>query len=407
MSIEIRAIEADELRQVHKLDAVIFGYAPEDDDIVGHLQPERTVCAFDGGRLVGSSAALPLELTLPGGARVPMAGITWVGVLMTHRRRGIMRRLMTEQLARMEQTGEPLAGLGASESVLYRRFGFGPASRAARVEVETRYAAFIAAPPPDGSVAHLDLAEALDVLPALAERVRATRNGMVSRTAEMHRRSYKDAEKEKNGAGPVCFVAHRDGAGAIDGVVAYRLKLDFDDGGLAQGEVRIVELLAAGDAATTALWRHCLDHDLARRVVYWGVPIDDATADRLADPRRWMVRPHDDLHLRPSDISALLAARRYGRDDALTIEVHDPLFAEHGGRFRLEGGLDGATCTRVDGSAPDISLGTAALGSMLLGDAPVERLRRAGLVDEHTHGAVQRATAMFAWSPLPWASYMF
>ena len=407
MSIEIRTVEADEMGELLKLDAALFGYAPEEDDIAGHLQPERTVCAFDGERMVGSSTALPLELTLPGGARVAMAGITWVGVLMTHRRRGIMRRLLTEQLARMEQTGEPVAGLGASESVLYRRFGFGPASRAARVEVEKSYSAFIAAAPPQGSLAHLDLAEALDVLPTLAERIRATRNGMVSRTAEMHRRSYKDAEKEKKGAGPVCFVAHRDEAGAIDGVVAYRVKLDFDDVGLAQGEVRIIELLSAGDAATAALWRHCLDHDLARRVVWWGVPVDDATADRLADPRRWTVRPHDDLHLRPSDIPTLLAARRYGREDALTIEVHDPLFADRGGRFRVEGGLDGATCTRVDRGAPDISLGTAALGSMLLGDAPAERLRRAGLVDEHTPGAVQRATAMFAWSPLPWASYMF
>ena len=406
MDIEVRGIDRSELAAVQRLDRILFGSPGEDDTELGHLPLDRFVCAFDAGRMVGSSAALALELTLPGGARVPMAGITWVGVLMTHRRRGIMRRLMTEQLARMEQTGEPVAGLGASESVLYRRFGFGPASRAVRVEVETPYAAFIETRVPDGSLTHLDVAEALDVLPAVAERIRATRNGMVSRSAEMHRRAYKEAEKEKDGAGPMCFVAHRDAAGAIDGVVAYRIKLDFDAGELAQSELRITELLAANEPASAALWRHCLDHDLVRRVVFANAPSDEATADRLADPRRWMMRPRDDLHLRPSDVPTLLAARRYGREDALTIEVHDPLVERRGGRFRVDGGLDGAACARVD-SVPDIVLGTAALGSLLLGDAPVERLHRAGLVEERTPGAVERATAMFAWSPRPWASYMF
>ena len=406
MDIEIRGIDRAELPAVRRLDGILFGYAAAEDTELGHLPVERILCAFDDGRLVGTSAALDLELTLPGGARVPMAGITWVGVLMTHRRRGIMRRLMTEQLARTEQTGEPLAGLGASESVLYRRFGFGPASRAVHVEVETSYAAFRDTRVPDGSLTHLDLAEALDVLPPLAAGIRATRNGMVSRTPEMHRRAYKAAEKEKDGAGPTCFVAHRDAAGAVDGVLAYRIKLDFDAGELAQCELRITELLAANEQASAALWRHCLDHDLVRRVVFANAPSDEATADRLADPRRWMMRPRDDLHLRPSDVAALLAARRYGREDALTIEVQDPLFERLGGRFRVEGGLDGAACARVDG-IPDIVLGTAALGSLLLGDAAMERLHRAGLVEEHTPGAVQRATAMFAWSPRPWASYMF
>lgn len=406
MGIDIRGIDRSELPALQRLDRTLFGSPGEDDTDLHHLPLDRILCGFDDGRMVGSSVALALELTLPGGARVPMAGITWVGVLMTHRRRGIMRRLMTEQLARMEQTGEPVAGLGASESVLYRRFGFGPASRAVHVEVETPYAAFIDTGMPDGSLTHLDLAEALDVLPPLAARIRATRNGMVSRTPEMHRRAYKEAEKEKDGAGPMCFVAHRDAAGAIDGVVAYRIKLDFDAGELAQSELRITELLAGSDAASAALWRHCLDHDLVRRVVFANAPSDDATADRLADPRRWMMRPRDDLHLRPNDVPTLLAARRYGREDALAIEVQDPLFEPLGGRFRVEGGLDGAACARVDGIA-DIVMGTAALGSLLLGDAAVERLHRAGLVEEHTPGAVQRATAMFAWSPRPWASYMF
>lgn len=407
MSIEIRGVEPAELRELGQLDATLFGYAvPEDAPWTDLLEVERVLCAFEDGRMVGSSAALSLELTLPGGARVPMAGVTWVGVLMTHRRRGIMRRLVTELLARMEDTGEPVAGLGASQSLLYRRFGFGPASRAAHVEIETQHAGFAAAPPVRGSLAHIGLDEALDLLPPLHERLRASRNGMASQTPAHHRRSYKDAAKEKDGAGPTCFVVHRDESGSIDGCVSYRLKLSWDPGELYDGELRIAELLALDEEAAAALWRHCLDHDLVRRVVSHNTPVDAAVADRLADPRRWVPRIADNLHLRPYDVPELLAARRYGREDELTIEVHDPLFAGLGGCFRVTGGLDGASCVRVD-SAPDLVLGTAALGSVVLGDAPVERLQRAGLVEERTPGAVRRATAMFAWSPLPWTSYMF
>jgi predicted acetyltransferase len=269
MTIEIRGIDRSELRDLRHLDAVLFAYAEEEeatDPLADLLEPERIVCAFDGGRMVGSSAALSLELTVPGGAQVRMAGITWVAVLMTHRRRGIMRQLMTEQLARMAGTGEPVAGLGASQSLLYGRFGFGPASRAAHVEMETLHSSFRHPLQDHGSVAHIELDEALEALPELHTRVRSRRNGMVSRTPAQHRRAYKDAAKEKDGAGPIRLVAHRDGGGEIDGIAAYRFRLSFDAGDVYDGDVNVVELLAASEEANAALWRFCLDHDLARRV---------------------------------------------------------------------------------------------------------------------------------------------
>ena len=409
MDIEIRTVERGELGAVRHLDAVLFGYAEEadkDDPLGELLEPDRLVAAFDGGRMVGISAGLSLELTVPGGAQVRMAGITWVGVLMTHRRRGIMRRLMTEQLERMEATGESVAGLGASQSLLYRRFGFGPASRAAHIEMETLHAGFSQPWQDHGSVWHIELDEALEVIPELHARVRRTRNGMASRTPVQHRNAYKDAAKEKDGAGPIRFVIHRDATGALDGVAAYRFRLSFDAGDVHDGDLRVVELLAATEEANAALWRFCLDHDLVKRVVAPERPVDDPVTDRLADPRRWTPRLKDDLHLRPVDVPALLAARRYAREDTVTLDVRDPLLERLGGRFRLEGGLEGAICERVH-SAPDLTLGTAALGSIYLGDTTVERLARASLVEELTPGAVRRATAMFAWSPLPWTSYMF
>ena len=57
-----------------------------------------------------------------------MRGVTWVGVLPTHRRRGVLREMMRFQLDDFRRRGEPLAALWASESVIYGRFGYGIAA---------------------------------------------------------------------------------------------------------------------------------------------------------------------------------------------------------------------------------------------------------------------------------------
>jgi predicted acetyltransferase len=134
-------------------------------------------------------------------------------------------------------------------------------------------------------------------------------------------------------------------------------------------------------------------------------PADEAFALRLANPRAWRQTLSDGLWLRPLDPAALLAARRYGREDGLVLEVHEPE-GSAARRFRLEGGLEGAAC-KPSTASPDLRLGVAALGSICLGDAPVERLHRAGEVEEITPGAVARATAMFRWSPAPWSGSFF
>lgn len=81
----------------------------------------------EDGRAVGTAGAYSFELTLPGGAIVPTSGVTAVGVLPSHRRRGALTALMREQLTSFRERGECLAVLLAAEAVIYRRFGYGPA----------------------------------------------------------------------------------------------------------------------------------------------------------------------------------------------------------------------------------------------------------------------------------------
>ena len=88
---------------------------------------DRSVAAFDGDAIAGTTAAYTFRLTVPGGV-VDAGGVTFVAVLPSHRRRGILSAMMRHQLADIAARGEPVAALFASESVIYGRYGYGCAS---------------------------------------------------------------------------------------------------------------------------------------------------------------------------------------------------------------------------------------------------------------------------------------
>src|SRR5690349_6896292 len=125
--MDLRAITPDEVPAfVRSLAAEFHEDAhPEDLGLYTELiEPERSLAVFDGQGIVATSGVLPRELTVPGGV-VPVAAVTMVGVLATHRRRGLLTRMMRRQLDDVRAAGEPVAALWASEPAIYRRFGYG------------------------------------------------------------------------------------------------------------------------------------------------------------------------------------------------------------------------------------------------------------------------------------------
>ena len=98
----------------------------------------------------GWRSYLDLKLTVPGGAVLPMAGLSWVAVSPTHRRRGALRAMFAELHGRMGDY--PIAGLQASEAGIYGRFGYGPAMVEHKLTVDRREARFLADVPDPGGV---------------------------------------------------------------------------------------------------------------------------------------------------------------------------------------------------------------------------------------------------------------
>ncbi len=77
-----------------------------------------------------------------------------------------------------------------------------------------------------------------------------------------------------------------------------------------------------------------------------------------------------------------------------------------GGRFAVDACPDGASCVPTTASA-DLTLNSAALGSVYLGGYGLRTLAAAGLVDEHSTSAVAKADAMFRSPVTPWCSTWF
>ncbi len=175
--------------------------------------------------------------------------------------------------------------------------------------------------------------------------------------------------------------------------------------------LEVMELAAVDDDVEAALWRYCTEVDLVRTVVSDARPLDDPLPWRLADPRRLVpIRQQDYLWLRPVDVVALLAARRYRSPGTLVLEVVDTDRPHLGGLHRLEVAPDGrADVVRLpEGAAPvDLRLGSPDLGSLSLGGVSPTVLARAGRITELRPGALRRAELVFPWDRLPFCATRF
>ena len=402
MGREIRFASAEETAEVVRADWAAFGGRPTDvqiEDAKTFLEPDRVLAAVEGGRVVGTTAALSMEMTVPGRATVPAAGVTYVGVLPTHHRQGILTQLMARLHDDARGREETLAVLLASESTIYRRFGYGVAVLSSAVEIERSRALLRRPVDLRGRVRMLDPEEMGKALPPVYDRYRLRQPGELSRSPTYWATRLRDRPERRGDAGPLFAVLWEDEDGSAQGYATYRITQTWDDG-VPGGLLAIEELVAPDPEVRAGLWQYCFDVDLVATVRAGNVPVDEALRWMLLDGRRLRVtQVKDFLWVRLLDVEAALAARSYAVDDELVIQVLDLAApADAGGRYRVAGVPAG--CHRTDAPA-DIALDVADLASAYLGGVRLDTLARAGLVAELTPGAVVRADAMFATARAP------
>jgi predicted acetyltransferase len=406
MDLDVRPITPGEADLFVRTVEGTFGDHPRPEEIENELlvlEPDRALAAYDGSEMVGTAAVLSMSLTVPGG-RTPMAGVSDVGVSPTHRRRGLLTELMRRQLQDIHDQGEALAGLWASESLIYGRFGYGWAAFGGDARIERARSGFVDPATGDGRVRLLDRDQALPAMRAAYERALPGRPGMMARSEVWWDYVLFDPEHRRDGASASFFAVH-EGSGGADGYVIYRIKRSWDEG-FPQGTVTIEEMVAGTPEAHAALWQYCFGVDLVTEIRAFNIPVDDPIRWRLADPRRLRVTLFDSLWLRVVDVPKALAERRYAVEGSLVLEVVDPFCPWNEGRFELRAGPEGAVSSRTEAAA-DLVVRAGDLGATYLGGVRFADLAAAGRVSEATAGAIGRADAMFSWSPAPWTAHDF
>jgi predicted acetyltransferase len=417
----IRPVGEAEFPAFHEVLEHAFNSSRPTADSIRHelltWEAERSLAAFDGTRVVGTTWANSFTFTVPG-ACVPAAGISGVGVLPSHRRRGIMSGLMRRQLADVRERGEEaLAVLFSSETGIYGRYGYGAASQHAAFTIRRGEGVLARTAPADPGLALRLTAppEATASMAKVYETVLPTRPGLYGRDDRWWSSVVDDPEWAREGSSPLRCLLAEDSSGPR-GYALYAGKPSWGDDGLPAGTVVVHELMAADPAAAALLWTDLLNRDLVGETAAYLRPVDDPLLYLLADSRRARVRVSDGLWARLVDLPRALAQRRYAAPVDVVIEVTDEVCPWNAGRWRLvtspgdaaSAAKPGyaATCEPATGPA-GLSLSVQALGAAYLGGTRLGALAAAGLVSELRPGAVAALSAAMAWDPAPWCPLIF
>ncbi|MEU6312412.1 GNAT family N-acetyltransferase [Streptomyces sp. NPDC047014] len=414
MSADVRPIAESELpdwlRAVHT--GFLTATRVTDSDVAQRAKYNdlaRTQGAFDSGtgRCVGAFRSFPQELTVPGGAAVRTTAISNVGVLPTHRRQGLLTRMMRAEFDAARERGDVLATLIAAEYPIYGRYGFGPATALTEWEIDVPRTGLdrrLSGPADGGRIDLVDAAEFRRFGPALHERLRAVTPGAVDRgerwwnvatgVEEMSHRPYKEK----------FHAVYRSAEGEVEGVAVYTSDDHWTDAKVPQHTVEVVDLLAVSPRAERALWHFLCSIDWVLRIRTGFRAPDDLLPHLLPDPRSARVLTSADfLWVRVLDVVRALGARTYEVPGVLVLEVADEV-GPAAGRYRLDAGA--GVCARTEEPA-DLRLGVSELGSLYLGDQSAVRLAALGRLTEERPGAAALADAVFRTARRPWCPDMF
>jgi len=401
VAIEVKVAGPDEVAGALAGIWHYFGSQPEAEEMerLGTILPaERVHAAVDGGSIVGGAGAYRFDTTVPGGGKVPTAGVMAVGVLPTHRRRGVLSALMRRQLHDAHERGEPLAMLFASEGGIYSRFGYGLASLAGDIELPKEHAV-LRDGEPLGQARLLDgEEETLEVLPGIYDRVQSQTVGMFTRTPDWWRVRRLSQRRGHSGGQQARVVIELDGVPE-----AYALyRLNFAAQHMITGTtLEVGEALGTSAQALAAIWRYLLAIDwIARIDAYW-LPLDHPLFLWLREPRRMGFSVIEALWVRLVDVGAALAARSL-RDGEVVVEVSDELCPWNQGTWQVSNGSVERTT-----AAAELRLDVATLGAVYLGGFSFDQLVRASRLEELTPGAVARADELFRTERQPWCPELF
>jgi predicted acetyltransferase len=401
MSISIVPLTAKDRQRLLAVDLAAFFFDPSAypaDIVTSHFDWARTFGATGEGsdELAGVYTSYDMAVTAPGPGDtlnvVPMAGLSWVSVHPDHRRRGVLRQMITHHFWQLHEQGVALSGLHAAEVLIYGRFGYGISS--VELELKLERGTVFTAPLLEDAAGRIttrfvaaDSDDAARVVHDLHLRCARDTLGAVSRPQRMARPLLVDLPLTRQGREPwQVLLARVDGHPT--GYAVFSREGKWEDW-RAKGGVTVRELASADPATLLALARRLVDFDLTASITIGGGAADDPLLWWAGGPRAMGVKAFDSLWLRLIDVDAALTARGYSGACDLVLDVVDPVCPWNQRAWRLTVDRDGVgTCVPTSDDA-DLRLPVQALGAAYLGSRSIAAQARQGLVTELTAGSVR------------------
>ncbi len=398
------------LRAVHELGQWAFPSTETIDDLLALPSPldwERShglSPTDDPASLVGLHSSYPFEHTPVPGGRLPVAGLTWVGVHPQWRRRGLLRTMINHHFENCQRRNEPISMLFAAEPAIYGRFGYGLCARQVALTIP-RGAALRPISGSDALGIRIEARGPQHAALIASLHAEIARPGWVTRETEQLQEMFL--------ADPLVFREGREAArimiaergGAAVGYALFQ-RTQWRPTGPA-GTVMVGEVVAADGAVSHALWSRLLDLDLTRDVEVYMLSTDDPLLSLLVDLRATAPRFRDNTWLRIIDLPAALMGRQYVAPIDVVLEVSDELLSANVGRWRLTAAAFApAQVIRTDEPA-DLALDIRELGAAYLGGIGLAELASAGLIEERHPGSLAAASVAFGWPVAPLSSWAF
>ena len=376
---EFRPATAEELPEMNAVLRYAFADTEPTDESSQQpepLLPEWTHCAFHDGHVVAASGGYPFKMRFNGEA-VAVDGVTAVGTDPAHRRRGLVRRLMSDLLHRAHDNEVPLSLLWASMGAIYQRFGYGLAATQFNYRFDPRFARFQFGDAAVGHCRRLEKDEALPVVKELFKRFSSPRNLMIHRAPVVWDLLYRTVENRK-----VHTIVHFDDAGQPDAYCLYRVKgYEREDAGPWQ-ELEVGDFGWLDINGWRGVWEYLTAHDLVGRITWYNVPEDDPAPGLLLEPRQLNRRAGDGVWLRVTDVEATLAVRPYDNPGEVVLSVpEDELCPWNIGTYRVVSSGQAHEVTRADGAPADVVLSMNGLASLVCGQASASWLDQIGRIE--------------------------
>ena len=375
MSVEFRPATKEEMERFHYVagNALVFTQNP---DTAGSMQPELTYCAFEDGKLATTYAEWPLMMRFNGNS-APVAGVTFVGTLPVYRRRGYLRKIMTNRFEILYEQGEmAIAALYASRAAIYQRYGYAVVSTQSSYNFDPKYLQFSVSQAFPGAFREL----ADDEFPILVElyrRFRADKTGYIHRPRAM----WDSGVLVSPPAGGILNKVVYEEDGEPLGYLIY--VMEAPPGGDAPGpnqRLTIRDLVWLTPAAYRAAWNYIANMDLVNSVIWSRVPSDDPLPHLLLEPRMLRRTSGDGLLGRIINVEKALPQRKYNEESTLTFEVSDDLCPWNKGRWELEVSTEGSFISRTK-ETPQVTMPVSTLAMLMFGQISTSEAARMARLD--------------------------